>query len=304
MRYDITILTDSRYINPTKTNKYIENVLLEDQMLQDELVQQGLSVTRKPWDDKNFDWSSSTYAIFRATWDYFDRYEEFFEWFQKTAQQTTFINSKTLIRWNIDKHYLQDLNKKGVNIPKTLFVEPNTKTSLADSIKNAKSTMGFTARDFVLKPCIGGGAYHTYKFHESDCNKHEATFKELICNQAMMLQEFQKNIVVEGEISMMVLNGKFTHAVLKIAKPGDFRVQDDYGGSVHKYQPSSEEIDFAISIVNAAPELPIYARVDIFKDNEEKLALAELEVFEPELWFRFYPKAAQVLAKSIKEGLF
>ena len=302
-QFDVVILTESRFINPVETNEFIQNILLEDQLVNHELIKLGLTITRKSWDDKNFDWSSTKHILFRATWDYFDRYDEFLKWFQKTARQTKFINSETLIRWNIDKHYLLDLNKKGIHIPKTLFVEPNSKTMLINAIEKAKNELDFTALDFVLKPCVGGGAYHTYKFHESESPKHEAIFQKLITSEAMMLQEFQKNIVTEGEISMMVFNGEFTHAVLKIAKPGDFRVQDDYGGTVHNYKPTKEQIDFAIATVNAAPELPVYARVDIFKDNKGNWALAELEIFEPELWFRFYPKAAQVLAKSIKERL-
>src|SRR5690606_17364865 len=92
------------------------------------------------------------------------------------------------------------------------------------------------------------------------------------------------------------------HAVLKIAKPGDFRVQDDFGGSVHEYDPSKEQIAFAEKVVNAAPELPVYARVDMFKDNNGDWALAELEIFEPELWFRRNPKAAEILAQAVKEN--
>lgn len=49
----------------------------------------------------------------------------------------------------------------------------------------------------------------------------------------MMLQEFQTNIVKNGEISMMVFDGNYIHTALKIAKLSDFRVQDDYGGSIH-----------------------------------------------------------------------
>ena len=40
--------------------------------------------------------------------------------------------------------------------------------------------------------------------------------------------------------------------------------------------------------------------VDIFKDNDGKWALAELEIFEPELWFRNRPEAALILAEIIK----
>ena len=151
---------------------------------------------------------------------------------------------------------------------------------------------------------IAGGAWHTYKFHVSEVVKYEDIFQKLITKEAMMLQEFQKNIVNEGEISMMCFGGKFSHAILKKAKKGDFRVQDDYGGSIEKYEPTDVEIIFAENSFAVCDEMPPYGRADIFKDNEGNIALAELEIFEPELWFRLYPKAAQLLAKQIKESCF
>lgn len=304
MTYDVVILTDRRYLNPSKQDVYVKNVLLEDELVSNALKEEGLQVVRKSWDDEGFDWTTTTYALFRATWDYFDRFQEFSKWLAKVSTQTQLINSKKLIDWNIDKHYLQDLFTKGVNIPKTLYIEPQTRTTLKDSIKKAKNTLGFVANDFILKPCVSGAARHTYKFQEVDVEKHETIFQELIADEAMMLQEFQQNIVAEGEISMMVFHGEFTHAVLKIAKSGDFRVQDDFGGSIQVYRPTQSEIDFAQKVVKAAPELPIYARVDIFEDNDGNLALAELEIFEPELWFRLNPKAANILAKKIKDQFF
>lgn len=201
----------------------------------------------------------------------------------------------------MDKHYLQDLSGAGVTIPKTIFVEKGTQTTLQALFSTAVQDHGFGKEQFVLKPCISGAARHTYKIHTTEIPKYEALFGQLISEEAMMLQEFQENIVSEGEISMMLFHGEFTHAVLKIAKPGDFRVQDDFGGSVHEYDPSKEQITFAEKVVNAAPELPVYARVDLFRDNEGNWALAELEIFEPELWFRRNPSAAQKLAKTIKD---
>ena len=61
----------------------------------------------------------------------------------------------------------------------------------------------------------------------------------------MIFQEFLNNIIDNGEISLIIIGGKYTHAVKKIAKKGDFRVQDDHGGKVIEYQPSMEEIKFA-----------------------------------------------------------
>ena len=44
---------------------------------------------------------------------------------------------------------------------------------------------------------------------------------------------------------------------------------------------------------------PVHARVDIIWDNNGVLALSELELIEPEMWFRFYKPAANKLAKAI-----
>ncbi|MEO2051284.1 MAG: hypothetical protein ABGX00_05935 [Allomuricauda sp.] len=304
MTYDVVVLTDPRYINPQKTSDYINNVLLEDRLVLEALQNEGLKAIRKSWDDPDFDWSQTHFALFRTTWDYFDRYQEFSKWFQKASSRTQFINSKQLIHWNIDKHYLMDLAKQGVRIPKTFIVEKGSDMTLKTAFDRTVQAHSFRNDLFVLKPCVSGAARHTYKINSADIENFEGIFKELIAKEAMMLQEFQDHIVAEGEMSMMLFDGEFTHAVLKIAKPGDFRVQDDFGGSVHEYTPSKEQIAFAQKVVQAAPELPIYARVDLFKDNEGEWALAELEIFEPELWFRRNPNAATTLAKAIKSRFF
>ena len=300
-KFDIILLTASKYMVEISNDPLVRNVLEEDQIVTSAFEQLGLLCGRIAWDDPNFDWSSAQLVLVRTPWDYFDRYNEFLSWFKSASSKTRFINSKELIEWNIDKHYLLDLNKSGIHIPNTLFLKAGAQTTLKEYIEKAKDENGFVGDEFVLKPCIGGGAWHTYKFHSTDCNKYEGLFNELIAHQSMMLQEFQHNIVTHGEISIMVIDGIFTHAVLKLAKPGEYRVQDDYGGSVQAYRPNSEEIKFAEAVVGACTELPMYARVDIFEDNGGQLALAELEIFEPELWFRLQPNAAYLLAKRIHE---
>ena len=295
--YDVVILTQKKYIQPKYVDDYINNVLYEDQLVQQELEALNLKVKRVSWDDTTFNWSSTKLALFRATWDYFERFSEFSKWLEQVSKQTTLLNSEAIIRWNIDKHYLLDLQKQNIHIAKTHFIEQHTNTSL----KEICNVLGW--EEIVLKPCISGAARHTYKLNSNTIASHETIFKELISKEAMMLQPFQYNIVKQGEISMMVFNGQYTHAVLKIAKPGDFRVQDDFGGSVHAYSPSIQEINFAENCVKACKELPMYARVDIFIDNDGEIALSELELIEPELWFRNYPEAAHVLAKAIKNKL-
>lgn len=304
MVYDIVILSAPGYLSANKDSILLQNVVREDQLVADALRKKGLHVVRKSWDDTDFDWSTTKFALFRSTWDYIYRVREFEDWLERTSTKTQFINPKELIYWNLDKHYLQDLKAEGVHIPKTVFIEKGTDGSLANIWELAKKSYGFRGATLILKPCISGGARHTYRFESNSISEHEEVFASLVENEAMMLQEFQRNIVEKGEISLMVFNGEYTHAVLKVAKPGDFRVQDDFGGTVHEYHPTEEEIQFALKTVHAAPELPMYARVDIFYDNDNQLALTELEIFEPEVWFRNNPDAADVLAKHIKKELF
>ncbi len=294
-KFDVVILTDARYVNPSEINDYNRNVLLEDNLVLKALEKEGLNVIKLSWDDSTFDWSSTHYALFRSTWDYFHRFDEFSTWLNTASKQTNFINSESIIRWNIDKHYLQDLEEKGVHCAQTLFIETGTKKTLKQLHKETSWT------ETVLKPVISGTARHTYKLSSENLHTHETIFKELIAKEAFMLQPFQNNIVEKGELSLVVIDGKFTHALLKTAKKGDFRVQDDFGGSVHNYIPTTAEIKFAENAVNACKLKPIYARVDMFTDNEGKLAIAELELIEPELWFRNDPKAADKLALAIKK---
>ena len=294
---DCVVLTDKRYTINSSSEQYIQNVLDEDAFVVNALKAEGLNAIRLAWDDANFDWNSTKCIIFRTTWDYFDRFSEFSVWLTKVSKQTTLINSEAIIRWNIDKHYLQDLQKNNVHIAETHFIEKGTQTTLKQLHRSLQWN------ETVLKPCVSGAARHTYKLNAENLDAHETIFQELTSEEAMMLQPFQYNIVEKGEISLMVFNGQFTHAVLKKAKAGDFRVQDDFGGSVHDYQPTAQEIAFAENTVRACKELPLYARVDIFEDNNGHIALSELELIEPELWFRKHPEASTILAKAVKSRI-
>ncbi len=295
MKYDIVILTDSRYEKPKKTDWYIDQVLLEDSLVQKSLEAKGLNVIRKDWACPNFNWESTQYAIFRTTWDYFDRFEEFFTWFEKTKKIVQFINIPEIIYWNLDKHYLQDLEKMGLNIPPTHYIEKGEQQSLQNLFEKTKWQKA------ILKPAIAGAARETFLIDINDFKKFEGDFQRLITKEAMLFQEFQHQIQSKGEMSLMMIGGKYTHAVLKKAKSGDFRVQDDFGGTVETYHANQDEIAFAKIAIAACPQLPVYARVDIFHDNNNQLALGELELIEPELWFRNYPKAAKNFALSVIE---
>lgn len=295
MKYDVTILTDHRYVAPEVINAYSNNVLTEDKLVQEALEKKGLTVFRTNWDNPDFDWSSTRFILFRTTWDYFDRYDEFSTWLKQVEKVTQLINPSELIEWNIDKHYLQDLQMKGIHIPPTIFIETKDSRSLSEILNETNW------KEIILKPVISGAARHTYRFKKNETQDFENIFVELIQNESMIVQEFQEQIISKGEVAMMVFGGKYSHAVLKKAKSGDFRVQDDFGGTLHDYIPTADEIRMAEQCVKSCPVEPVYARVDILWDNQDNPVLGELELIEPELWFRRDADASDKLATAIRE---
>ncbi len=295
--FDITILTDHRYTAEQYSDVYAQNVVKEDRLLKEALEKLGYAVHRTHWDNPHFDWSSTRYIFFRTTWDYFDRYDEFSSWLEDVCQKTKLINPKELIYWSLDKHYLDDLRQAEVRIPNTVFVEARDSRSLSTIISD------LNWEEFILKPAISGAARHTYRFKKEHVEQHSTIFSELISKEAMLIQEFQHNILTKGEVAFMVFGGKFSHAVLKKAKPGDFRVQDDFGGTIELYEPSAEEIAFVEHAFAACHPLPIYARIDVIWNNNNELCIGEIELIEPELWFRLDAQSADRCALATQEYL-
>ena len=295
MGLNIVILTEDRYEAPSKKNSYINNILKEDFLLFYALKKLGFNVMRSSWSSKKFNWEIVDYAIFRTTWDYFERLEDFLNWINTYSRKIKFINSIDLIKWNLDKSYLQDFPKEDV-VP-SLFLKKNSHKSL----KEISIQKGW--KELIIKPSVSAAAWNTHRVSAENINEMELVFSNLKSSHKMIVQEFQKSVLTSGEVSIMVFGGKYSHAVLKKSKKNDFRVQDDFGGTVCKYEPKKIEIDFAEKIVSLCPERPLYARVDILLSKNGRILLSELEIIEPELWFRFCEKSADFLAKKIYESI-
>jgi glutathione synthase/RimK-type ligase-like ATP-grasp enzyme len=108
--------------------------------------------------------------------------------------------------------------------------------------------------------------------------------------------------IVDGERSLVFLGGRFSHAVRKVPKDGDYRSQRHLGGSEVDHEPDSAEIQVAMAAMAAAPGRLTYARVDLV-DWEGAPALIELEVIEPDLFFRDVPKRLERFAEVVQDEL-
>lgn len=295
--WDVVILTEDRYLAPDPSDWYQAQILTEDGLLSQALTARGLQVGRASWSDPEFAWRDTRSALFRSTWDYFEHFDRFSLWLESTAVQTRLFNPATLIRWNLDKRYLLDLAEAGTPIVPTCLAPVGEIRSLGEIMDEA----GWD--EVVFKPVVSGAARLTFRVGRDTLAAHQALFARCTAAETMMVQPFQSAVLGEGELSLIVIEGRTTHAIRKTAATGDFRVQDDHGGTVHPHLPGGDECAFAEAAVAACPSLPLYARVDFVRTPGGGFYLMELELIEPELFFRFHPPAAQALADALVKRL-
>ena len=294
---DITLLTCRTYYKPDNVTPYIQNILLEQELLKSAFEAQGLKVDITYWDNPTYEWQETKSVLFRTIWDYFERFDEFWEWLEQVKTKTRLINSYELIKWNIDKHYLKDISSWGIETVPTYFADKGCNMKLHEIAKRNQW------KDLVIKPAISASAFKTYKILANEIQVNEKLFNSLVQERNMLVQPYFETITQLGEASLMVFDGKFTHAILKKAQPGDFRVQDDFGGTVHNYIPTKAEINFAEKVFETCKTKPVYGRVDIVWDNDKNFYLSELEIIEPELWIRNYPTCAERIAVAVDKIL-
>ncbi len=292
--YDVIVLTEPRFEVGDGTDWFTVQHMREEAFLLTALDARGMRTRRVAWSAPGFDWTRTRAAVFRSTWDYFDRLPEFSAWVDRTAAVTRLINSPELVRWNWDKHYLRDLEERGVRTPPTIFLEPGTG---GPNLPELLATSGWPRA--VLKPAVSATGRHTYLVTAANADEHDQVFRNLLGQEALLLQEFQDGVLTGGELSLIVISGSVTHAVRKVARSGEFRVHDDHGGTVHPHTPAGDEVEFAERAVAACGTVPAYARVDVVRTVDGRLTLMELELIEPELFFRFCPEAATALAAEL-----
>lgn len=297
----IALVNDDRWIDPAERTPYVQNILDEDAQLERAFEQAGAATERVAWSDPEQDWTSFDALLIRQTWDYFERYAEFMAWLDRIDGAVRVVNPVAVIRWNADKRYLVDLDDAGIStVPTRVVGRGDTDASLADHMREA----GWNK--IVIKPAVSGAGRETYRVAGGEAEDREALWQRLVRSEDMLVQPFVPAILDSGEVSLVVIDGEATHAVRKIAAPGEFRVQDDHGGTVHPHEPNEAERALAERSISAAiartgAEIA-YARVDLV-DTPEGPQVMELELIEPELFFRNHPPAADRLARAVLDDI-
>jgi glutathione synthase/RimK-type ligase-like ATP-grasp enzyme len=263
----------------------IEN---DDRPLAAAIAKRGGLVLTASWDDPDFDWGEVDLALLRSPWDYHLRVDEFLTWLGRVETRTRVVNDPSVIRWNINKRYLLELESKGIPTVPTAFVGRGENADLrALCAERGWETV-------VLKPSVSADSWETIRVEPEKYDHGQAYLEHHRPDREIMVQPFVKDVEERGEHSLMCFGGVYSHAVRKNSA---FLGGRHVGPEGRSSDPGGDAVAMARQALEAAalPQIP-YARVDIARDDSGAPLLLELELFEPTLFFLEKPGSEEALA--------
>src|SRR5205085_12580587 len=112
-------------------------------------------------------------------------------------------NSPSLVRWNIDKRYLLDLEANGIPIIPTAFLEAGTRLDIGREL----ASRGWPSA--VVKPAVSASANRTAIVEARNPAAAQAAVDALLATGACLLQPFMPEVVETGEWSCAFFDGQF-----------------------------------------------------------------------------------------------
>jgi glutathione synthase/RimK-type ligase-like ATP-grasp enzyme len=248
------------------------------------------------WDDPSVDWSSFDRVLPRSTWDYPERLDEFLAWVDRVDGLTDLRNSPALMRWSMDKHYLLDLGAVGVPVTPTVAVEVG-------------QAPVFPEGPFVVKPAIGAGSRDAASYQPDQCELAESHIARLHARGASVLvQPLLASVAEHGEWPLVFFNGEFSHAASKRVALASANSVDPVNGvgANSPYVATSEQVEVGATVVaevTARFGVPLYARVDLVRDDDGGYCVLEVEIVEPYLFLpEGGPAAVAAMVQAFTSG--
>ena len=296
----------------------------DDRLLYEALTARGCSYEVLAWQSAEGVvadvklWSAKfSVALIRTAWDYSNSEStalRFVNWLASLeAAGVRVLNAPAFVRWNSDKSvYLPALAAAGMPVIPTEILRPPTAGAAVPDLQALIAARGWFD-GLVIKPAVSAGSRDTLRFKASEGAIAAARAQRFIAAMltvgvdgeseappaltcpapepaTMLVQPYLSTVEAGGELSVIVIAGRVTHAVVKRPRPGDFRVQEEHGGSHTRVEVAPDAAALALRAVAAAaaaassPPL-LYARVDFLRDAAGALALLEVEAIEPALFF-------------------
>ncbi len=266
-----------------------------DELTFEPLASLGWRVESIPWNRARVDWSLYEIVVIRSTWDYQDHVKDFLAVLQAIeASPARLLNPLSIVRWNLEKTYLKEVEAQGIRIVPTQWWDSLDYSDITAICRK------YDAEEAIAKPTIGANADDTFRLR-ADISPREA-HEALTCfhNRPVMLQPFLPS-VLEGESSLFYFGGEYSHTVLKTPKSGDFRVQEEHGASLRSMEAPKDLLVAGRQVIDTLEEQLLYARVDFVRLPDGTPVVMELELIEPSLYFNYDSDAPIKFAKALNQ---
>jgi glutathione synthase/RimK-type ligase-like ATP-grasp enzyme len=287
----IAFLTSSNVMHPDPAHlDAFREYKIELDVLQEASLSVGFNMTPCIWDAPEFDPAVFDVVMVGTCWDYMEKTDAFLHALDRCDRESRLLNPVKTMRWNSRKTYMRDLAAKSAPIIPTVWADQADEPT----ILGAFDVLG--ADDIVVKPIVGGGAWRQARIRRGEAVPHA----DLLPPDDCMIQPFLPSVSEEGEYTFLFFDRQFSHCALKRPAAGDYRVQSEYGGSEVAHSPTAEELALASSVVDCIEGDLLYARVDMLRGLDGKLALIEIELIEPYLYPEQGPNMGAGFAAALK----
>lgn len=267
----------------------------------------GVELEYRYWTDGDVAWDYYDLVVIRSLWDYTDRGYEFDAFLDRLAELTTVHNPPELIRWNLDKNYLLDLDRAGVPVVRTLVADDLDEVGAA---VRAISDSG--SSEVVVKPVVSASSRSTGWFDADDPAAIDLARAILAEGGRVLVEPFIPSVAERGEVAVIMFGGVVSHAIRKgplLAKGGGL-IGGVYREEISPHQPSEAELATATLASDAASRMArdsgwigendslLYGRFDVVELDDGSTALLEAELFEPCLFVPFADGAADRFTRA------
>ena len=299
------------------TSEALPNLDQDEQDLPDALRERGIEPVVAVWNDPGVNWGDADLVVVRSVRDYAKNPKAFNAW---AGSIPRIANSANTMEWNMDKHYMQALEKLGLPVIPTTWLEPEQKLS-KQQIHSRFPSHG----DFIIKPAVSSGGRGTGRYTSTDAkSRSEAIIHaqyELEAGRTVMVQRYLEEIDVAGETSLIYLNGMSSYQVEKepmlhprYRNPRDSGVMEEVARSTDPSEESwrwGERIRQAlhahIKNMSGRDELLLFNRVDLVRgapDSDEEFYVMEISLIDGSLYLSAHEDHLERFADAIQMRAF
>jgi glutathione synthase/RimK-type ligase-like ATP-grasp enzyme len=262
---------------------------VDEELLVRALETAGARVRMLAWDDETAAADRDELVVIRSTWNYFADVDGFLRWTERTSERTRLLNPDSIVRANAKKTYLADLERRGIAVVPTEYVERSRRIRVEDVLQRR----GWDA--VVIKPVVSAGSFMTRRFEASDVDGAQRFLDELVAERDAMIQRWMPSVDTYGERSLVWIDGEVTHAIRKAPRFAGGQESVSEG----EVEIAPDESAFAQRVLAPLEEKLLYARVDMVRDGDGAPRLMELELIEPSLFLKQCPRALDRFAAAI-----